>query len=70
MSRRSNNGIFSKTKANSVIKNLGVTGEITSTGTVDIEQVVRNTIKEVGYDKKLEEFNTWKIASQESTDYT
>ena len=27
-----------------------VTGEITSTGNVDIEQVVRNTIKEVGYD--------------------
>ncbi|MBP3255205.1 MAG: methionine adenosyltransferase [Clostridia bacterium] len=27
-----------------------VTGEITSNGTVDIEQVVRQTIKEVGYD--------------------
>ena len=29
-----------------------VTGEITSTGTIDIEQVVRQAIKEVGYDNE------------------
>ena len=29
-----------------------ITGEITSTAKVDIEQVVRDTIKEVGYDNE------------------